>query len=50
MAAGLMSAIYQVNLDFADIDVQLFAFIYNVTSLDASDRTCVGLDFCDDVI
>lgn len=45
-----MSAIYQVNLDFADIDVQLFAFTYNVISRNTSDGSRVSLGCPNDMI
>lgn len=37
MATGLTTAIYQVNQDFAELDVQLFAFLYSVASVNTND-------------
>jgi hypothetical protein len=33
MAEGMARAITQVNQDFAEIDAQLFALVYNVSSI-----------------
>jgi hypothetical protein len=33
MVAGVTRVITQVNQDFAEIDVQLFALVYNVSSI-----------------
>ena len=45
-----MDAICQVNLDFADIDVQLFAFTYNVISRNTSNGSPVSLGCPNDMI
>lgn len=50
IAAGLMDAICQANLDFADIDIQLFAFTYNVISQNTNNGSPVSLGCPNDII